>query len=179
MNYSNYINSKCFINIFEIKKINRANNEYLLECKIDSKIDSLIEMKIKSLLKESIIIPNENNLNNMILKVYPKTVSIIINNTPGPDNYFIDNSKLYKYDINGQNPRLTNGNFLIAQSDNIEYINKAFNVFEGLCQQIQTYFDGTNLKLIINNIEETKEGTIILTDDNKIFVRIGNSWFGK
>jgi hypothetical protein len=166
MYYSNYMNSKCFIKMFEMKKVCQHNKDLQLECKINKLIESKLNSSIDS-----------KNISE--LKVYPKTISIILNNQPGPDNYFIKNSKLYKYDINGQNPQLTNGNFLIAISDNSEYLNKIYKVSEGNLQLINTYFDGTNLKLIINGIEEKTEGTLILTDDYKLFVRIGNNWFSK
>lgn len=205
---SNNLNPKCLVNIFEIKKLYQLNTNLLLECKInsheskiielmehisdinkllDSKLNSIIETKLNSLmdskiisvLKENIVSFNKNPLNNIFLKVYPKTISILLNNNPNPDSYFIENSKLYKYDINGQNPHLVYGNFLFTKTDNPNYLNKAFKVSNDGLEQIQTYFDGTNLKLIIEGIEENREGTLILTDDYKIFIKIGNSWFGK
>lgn len=122
-------------------------------------------------------------INKLTLTVYSITQSIILSDelAQEPNSYYIDliDNKLYKYDFNGSNPTIANGAFFIAISNDINYLNKAYKSIDGNLEEINTYFDGTNLKLIINNIEETKEGTLILTDDKKIFVRIGNSWFGK
>lgn len=183
MYWSNYMNSKCLVNIFEAKKSFQQNSEIQLECKInnliESKLNSLVDSNTVLGLKENINRCNEEPLNKILLKVYPKTVSIILNNNPGPNNYFIENSKLFKYDVNGQNPHLICGNFLITESDNPDYLNKSFKVSEENLQPLNTYFDGTNLKLVIDGIEEKTEGTLILTDDYKIFVRIGSGWYGK
>jgi len=152
------MNSKCLVTIFELKKSIKP-----------------IENIANNLFNE----PTDK----LVLNVYLKTTSIIANlgGSNQSDEYFIDldDNKLYKYDINGQNPQLINGTFLIAFSNDTNYINNAYKVSNGDLEKICTYFDGTNLKLIINGEENNKEGTLILTDDYKIFVRIGKNWFGK
>ncbi len=145
------ITSKCLVNILDLKK---------------TKVDF-----------------SEVMVDKIVLNVYVKTLSIKanVNGTNEPDEYFInpDDNKLYKYNINGTNPQLTNGNFLIAISNDYNYVNRALKVSNGNMEQLCTYFDGTNLKLIVKGEENKTEGTLILTDDYKIFVRIGNGWFGK
>ena len=145
------ITSKCLVNILDLKK---------------TKVDF-----------------SEVMVDKIVLNVYVKTLSIKanVNGTNEPDEYFInpDDNKLYKYNINGTNPQLANGNFLIVISIDYNYVNKALKVSNGNMEQLCTYFDGTNLKLIVKGEENKTEGTLILTDDYKIFVRIGNGWFGK
>jgi hypothetical protein len=156
--------SKCLVNLLELKKINQLNQ-----------LNKSIE-QIKD------VFSNES-VDKLVLNVFTKTLSIRanINGSNEPDEYFINpnDNKLYKYDINGINPYLANGNFLIAISNELAYINRAYKVSNGDMQELCTFFDGTNFKLIIKGVEIKNEGTLILTDDYKIFVRIGNGWFGK
>jgi hypothetical protein len=203
------INSKCLVTIFELKKnqINESSkkNKVLYETIFSEKSKNFINNEQYSTLNDKInsisSIENENykylldkinssfmtknELNNkLILYIYIKTVSIKVNineNINENNGYFInkDDNKLYKYDINGTNPQLANGNFLIAISNDSNLVNQAYKVLNGIMEQLYTYFDGSNLKLIINKEEITTEGMLILTNDYKIFVRIGNSWFGK
>lgn len=154
-------NSKCLVTMLELKKreqLYKSNNQ------------------IKH------VFSNES-IDKLVLDVYIKTISIKVNvnGSNEPNEYFIDlnDNKLYKYDINGNNPQLVNGNFLIAICNQINYINRAFKVLNGNMQELCTFFDGTNLKLIVKGEEINTEGTLILTDDYKIFVRIGNKWFCK
>jgi hypothetical protein len=124
---------------------------------------------------------SDDDNTQIILNIYPKTISIMANldEFGGSNSYFINSNdnKLYKYDMNGNNPYLVNGNFLIALTNPEAYLNKAYIVINGDLKEINSYFDGS--KLIINNKEINKEGLIILTDDCKLYVKIGNSWFGK
>lgn len=149
---------KCLVNVLELKKINQLNEQ------------------VKNIF-------SNDTVDKLLLYVYTKTLSIRanINGSNEPDEYFIDpnDNKLYKYDINGFNPHLANGNFLIAISNESTYINRAYKVSNGDMQELCTFFDGTNLKLIVKGEEIITDGTLILTDDYKIFVRIGNGWFGK
>jgi hypothetical protein len=175
------------INSLSEKSKNFINNEQYstLNDKINS-ISSIENENYKYLLDKinsSFMTKNELN-NKLILYIYIKTVSIKVNineNINENNGYFInkDDNKLYKYDINGTNPQLANGNFLIAISNDSNLVNQAYKVLNGIMEQLYTYFDGSNLKLIINKEEITTEGMLILTNDYKIFVRIGNSWFGK
>lgn len=152
------ITSKCLVNILELKKLNQLN-----------------DASNKMIFNEPI--------NKLVLNVFIKTSSIKVNISENnePNGYFINltNNKLYKNDMNGSNPQLANGNFLFAICDDINYLNNAYKVSNGNLEQLCNYFDGTNLKLIIKDEEINDVGTLILTDDYKIFVRIGSGWFGK
>lgn len=154
-------NAKCLVTIMDLKKTNQLN-------KTNNQPTNVISNK---------------SIDKLVLDVYIKTISIKanINGTNESNGYFIDpnDNKLYKYNTNGTNPRLANGNFLIAICNQSSYINHAFKVSDGNMQEVCTFFDGTNLKLIVKGDEICTEGTLILTDDYKIFVRIGNGWFSK
>lgn len=155
-------NSKFLVNILELRKSNETTN------------NSIFNNQSDILLVKS--------TDNLVVNIYLKTISIKANvggNNESNEYFFGLDNKLYKYDINGKNPQLANGNFLIVISNDNKYINNAYKVSNGVLEQLYTYFDGTNLKLIINSKENNEEGTLILTDDYKIFVRIGNNWFGK
>lgn len=119
----------------------------------------------------------ENDDNFLTLKVFPKTVSIILNTNPVTEinKYYIQDNKLYQVtDINKSS--LVNGHFFIQMCDNEEYINKAWIVSNGNMELLTSYFDGTNNKLFSNNNEIKTEGTMIITEDFKIYVRIKNIW---
>ena len=158
------MNCKCLVNILNLKK----------QLPETEKLFPIPEtLKLNSLYLD----------NKLVLNVYPKTYSIIANlDEPNSSERFFINStdgKLYKYDLNGQNPREVTGNFFIIGSNSENYINKAFKVINGELNQINSFFDGSNQKLFIDNKEESTEGLLILTDDYKIYVRIGNCWFVK
>lgn len=157
--------SKFLVNLLELRKLDKTTASF----------------SSRSTNTESFLTILNNELSKITLTVYFKTISIIanLNGTNQPDEYFISDGKLYKYDINGKNQQLVSGNFLISISNDSNYENKAFKITEGNFEEITTYFDGTNFKLIINNEEYKEQGTLILTDDYKIFVRIGNIWIGK
>jgi hypothetical protein len=155
-------NSKFLVNVLEIRKLNETNNNTIF----DNQSDILLL----------------NSTDKLVLNIYLKTISIKANvggNNESNEYFFDSDNKLYKYDINGKNPQLANGNFLIVFSNDKKYVNNAYKVSNGVLEQLYTYFDGANLKLIINSKENNDDGTLILTDDYKIFVRIGNNWFGK
>jgi len=155
------LTTKCLVTIMELKKTSQLN-------KTNDQLTNVISNK---------------SVDKLVLDVYIKTISIKanINGSNKSNEYFIDSNdnKLYKYNANGTNPHLANGNFLIAICNQSNYINRAFKVSDGNMLEVCTFFDGTNLKLIVKGDEICTEGTLILTDDYKIFVRIGNTWFGK
>jgi hypothetical protein len=134
------------------------------------------------------LIVNGDTINNHNLKVgsvltltvYSKTISILANNNSlnEPNVYFINtnDNKLYQYNNNGTISSLVNGNFFIAISDNNYYNNKAWSVQNGQCQLLETYFDSTNLKLFINLFEHKENGSLIITNDFKIYIRVNNIW---
>jgi len=158
------IQPQCLVRIFELKKMAqytmKSNNE---------------QTQVQTVSRNE---PTDK----IVLNIYLKTTSIAVNveGSNQSNEYFINSdNKLCKYDLNGQNSQLVTGNFLIIISNDSNLVNKAFKVTNGLMENISTYFDGSRLKLIIDNQECNHEGTLILTDDHKIFVRIGNGWFGK
>jgi hypothetical protein len=137
---------------------------------------------------------NNNNIDKIVakklevgdiisLKVYPKTESVNIN-IGGSElkvdafYYYEDDNLLYraKYD---KTLEKANGNYYIFKSDCGKFENKYYNVKNGIMTQITDYFDGTNNKLYIGSIEYTQNGSVILTDDYKIYIRINDSWINK
>lgn len=125
------------------------------------------------------------NLDNNIIKLkkYPKTTSIIVStNTNKPLEYFYMDNKLYQNNKFGNNYSLVNGYYFIAISDNEQnkqIVNKAWDIQKGEMTELTSYFDGSNNKLIIDSKEYTLDGSIILTSDFKIWIRINNCWISK
>ena len=146
-------------NINEIQEISQDNNQN------NSELYNINNLTINGLLT---------------LKIYPKVISIISNNDEYNKSnvFFINNSdsKLYRNNNNGYTYYLANGNYFIGISNNEKYVNKAWTVIDGNMNELHTYFDITNSKLIIDSQEITTNGTFIITDDYKIYIRIGNIW---
>lgn len=116
-------------------------------------------------------IKSESPQDKLLIKIYPKVNSIIANNNSVINNeYSIIENKLYQNDI------LVTGNFFIAISNNEYYVNKAWSVNNGELSLLENYFDNTNSKLILNSQEFKTNGTLILTDDFKLYIRINNIW---
>ncbi len=150
----------------------------------------LLEEKILNLENKINVISylvNKKNLTESIdidkiikLKIYPKTTSILVSsNTNKPFEYFYENNKLYQNNNFGTNSNLVNGYYFIAISNNDQIVNKAWNVQDGELLELTNYFDGSNSKLIIDSTEYISDGSIILTNDFKIWIRVNNCWISK
>lgn len=114
------------------------------------------------------------------LNIYPKTISISASaNINKPLEYFYENNKLYQNNNSGNNYYLVNGYYFIAISNNDQIVNRAWNVQNGELTELTSYFDGSNTKLIIDSKEYVIDGSIILTSDLKIWIRINNCWISK
>ncbi len=145
-------------------------------------------MSIIRILEEKLLnLENKKNLIESIgidkiikLKIYPKTTSILVStNTNKPFEYFYENNKLYQNNNFGTDSNLVNGYYFIAISNNDQIVNKAWNVQNGELLELTNYFDGSNLKLIIDSTEYLSDGSIILTSDFKLWIRINNCWISK
>ena len=161
-------------------QINKDIDQYKFTTRIlDDKIRKYNEnMKLNELNTMSIFKNLDNNI--MKLKKYPKTTSIIVStNTNKPLEYFFMDNKLYQNNNFGNNYSLVNGYYFIAISDNKEIINKAWDIQNGEIIELTSYFDGSNNKLIIDSKEYFIDGSIILTSDLKIWIRINNCWISK
>ena len=127
-------------------------------------------LRVKKPISQNVSV--DTNISNDIklntIPIFNKTISIIVDDT---SEYNIINEKLY------HNNQLVSGNYYIVLSNNEKYNNKAWKVIEGNLTELDSYFDGTNSKLIINNKEINENGLIILTDDAKLYFRINNLWF--
>lgn len=114
------------------------------------------------------------------LNIYPKVISILANNNvePSSNTFFINkqDNKLYQYNLTGTDFVLVNGNYLIGYSDNSYYNNRAWTVNNGEMKLLETYFDDSNLKLFIDSQEIMENGSLIITDDYKLYIRINNVW---
>ena len=146
-----------------------------------------IMLTIKLLEEKLFNLENKKNISDLInidqimkLKIFPKTTSILVsNNNNKPFEYFQEENKLYQNNNIGNNYSLVNGYYFIAISNNQDIIKKAWNVQNGEMIELTSYFDGSNNKLIIDSNEYVLEGSIILTSDFKIWVRINNCWISK
>ena len=127
-------------------------------------------LRVKKPISQNVSV--DTNISNDIklntIPIFNKTISIIVDDT---SEYNIINEKLY------HNNQIVSGNYYIVVSNNEKYNNKAWKVIEGNLTELDSYFDGTNSKLIINNKEINENGLIILTDDAKLYFRINNLWF--
>ena len=127
-------------------------------------------LRVKKPISQNVSV--DTNISNDIklntIPIFNKTISIIVDDT---SEYNIINEKLY------HNNQIVSGNYYIVLSNNEKYNNKAWKVIEGNLTELDSYFDGTNSKLIINNKEINENGLIILTDDAKLYFRINNLWF--
>ena len=123
-------------------------------------------------------IPKQDKLDKLNLNIFPLTISIIANNYETtdtiPNNFYIQDNKLYQYNFKGTSPAPVNGNYYISLSDNSYYENKAWCANNGNLQLLENYFDGN--KLIINLNESKENGTLIITDNFKIYTLINNLW---
>ena len=122
-----------------------------------------------------------DKLDKLNLNIFPLTTPIIANNYQTtkniqiiPNDFYILDNKLYQYNFKGTDSVLVNGNYYISLSDNNYYENKAWSVSNGNFQLLENYFDGN--KLIINLNESKENGTLIITDDFKIYTLINNLW---
>ncbi len=145
-------------------------------------------MSIIRILEEKLLnLENKKNLIESIgideiikLKIYPKTTSILVStNTNKPFEYFYENNKLYQNNNFGTDSNLVNGYYFIAISNNDQIVNRAWNVQNGELLELTNYFDGSNSKLIIDSTEYLSDGSIILTSDFKLWIRINNCWISK
>jgi len=148
-----------------------------------SNFENKLNVNVNSLNKQNITDDtNIDNISNKLiqLKIYPKTKSIqVTSNTDKPLEYFYEDNKLYQNNIIGNNYSLVNGYYFIAISNNNQIVNKAWDVQNGELIELTSYFDGSNNKLIIDSKEYVLDGSIILTSDLKIWIRINNCWLSK
>lgn len=131
----------------------------------------------KEVVSVSPLITSSDMIN---LKVYATVYSITANNdSPGtPNGFFIDSktNMLYQYNINGRDPKPVNGKYLIGVSDNQQLVNKSWLSVNGELHKMDTYFDASNLRLVIDTEEFNDNGLVIMTEDSKIYTRINNIW---
>jgi hypothetical protein len=108
----------------------------------------------------------------MIIPIYP-AVNLITTgdiNMNIPNMYFINDNKLYQYNNMGVNSILVNGNYQFTINNSLN----SYSVKNGNMDQLDTYFDVTNNKLIVKSSEVKENGMIILTDDMKIYIYVNN-----
>jgi hypothetical protein len=175
---NNIITKNLESDIFKTKNLETEN---LNTKKLESENVQTKNLETNILKTKNTQIENLNILKTINLKIYPSTRNIILvepSKAQTNDYYIVDN-KLYQYisDTIPRNP--VNGNYLMCMSFDSKYQNKAYNSFNGKLTQLFDYFDSSGSNLFINSIEYKENGTIIITDDFKLGIRIENRWIVK
>jgi hypothetical protein len=129
---------------------------------------------------------NNLDIKNIIaLRIFPKTIEIsahVVSPSFGNTyEYFINKNdkKLYNYTKSTDTTKLVNGNYVVVKSNSTELINKAWTVTDGVMTELVDYFNGDTSKLFINGSEYNSNGTMIITDDYKLYIQINDLWIKK